>query len=755
MELSRTFQTRAQALEIYRLQLCKQLLFVEVFEAVRSDTPVQLTLRINETKAVITLAAKAVKMLRKSEAAELGYGTRAGVLLDVPITPDIVTPLREFFLATTDAGQSSAPFVQPSPGSRVRRSSSEITPPQSQAQKPSFSRGDRTPSPAYAHEGSQPTARSSVPSRFGIVSPKSSDISAQSPLTGNMETDHASVSQSSNLDMTPPPRQIPLERLGTISGESRRMGISSIPFVSQPSTSYPHEHVSARPTMDMTPVPRPSAVERLGEIPGEARRRGASSAPFVPQGATPLHSERVATRPTRDVTPVPRPSAVERFGEIPSESRRRGASSAPFVSQSVTPFKPERLFPPTDEADVPQGIAFDRYGERSAEMGRTAVLDEPAAPKSVTTFQREKRLNSLEIEFDDNFALPDPDADIGTMPSGPETREPAEDRLALDDMFDPNDFDFSEEEIGLDEVQPFKLGDKNASKAMDGFIFEDDIDIDDIHDVEVSDDFTFSSEEDDMIVLGQPDALQDATPAKPMQMTAVLAGQSLDDPYPPRDHVHAPKMSAIPMTERSAMRRVPEVRDLSREKMGRTSNRSPLGDIKNMSDEHVVRLLDRLESTAEKGSIFALFNLGPTASPEDIRLVYHDVVRSLHPDSYDTSRFSDKTVRRLEDAYQCFNEAIQMIQHPIRRKLYADASRLEGCVGGMSLRQYKKWMETYRQKNVGNIRMAASLVEQIREDVAAGRLDDAATKLTLALQYDPFSFEAHVIQSDLPDNGIR
>ena len=753
MELSRTFQTRAQALEIYRLQLCKQLLFVEVFEAVRSDTPVQLTLRINETKAVITLAAKAMKMLRKSEAAELGYGTRAGVLLDVPITPDIVAPLREFFLATTDAGQSSAPFVQPSPGSRVRRSSSEITPPQSQAPKPPFSRGDRTPSPAYAHEGSQPTARSSVPSRFGIVSPKSGDISAQPPLTGDMETDHAAVSQSSNLDMTPPPRQIPLERLGTISGESRRMGTSSIPFVSQPSTSYPHEHVSARPTMDMTPVPRPSAVERLGEIPGEARRRGASSAPFMPQSVTPLQAECVAKRPTRDVTPVPRPSAVERFGEIPGESRRRGASSAPFVSQSVTPFKPERFSPTTDEADVPQGIDFDRYG--SAEIGRTAVLDEPPAPKSVTTFQREKTLNSLEIEFDDNFALPDPDADIGTMPSGPETHEPAKDRLALDDMFDPNDFDFSEEEIGLVEVQPLKLGDKNAPQAMDGFIFEDDIDIDDIHDVEVSDDFTFSSEEDDMIVLGQPDALQDATPAKPMQMTAVLAGEGFDAPCPPRNYVRAPKMSAAPVTERSAMRRPPEARDLSREKTGRTSNRSPLGDIKNMSDEHVVRLLDRLESTAEKGSIFALFNLGPTASPEDIRLVYHDVVRSLHPDSYDTSRFSDKTVRRLEEAYQCFNEAIQMIQHPIRRKLYAEASRLEGCVGGMSLRQYKKWVETYRQKNVGNIRMAASLVEQIREDVAAGRLDDAATKLTLALQYDPFSFEAHVIQSDLSDNGMR
>jgi hypothetical protein len=70
----------------------------------------------------------------------------------------------------------------------------------------------------------------------------------------------------------------------------------------------------------------------------------------------------------------------------------------------------------------------------------------------------------------------------------------------------------------------------------------------------------------------------------------------------------------------------------------------------------------------------------------------------------------------------------------------------------MPLKQYKKWIETYQQKNAVNIRMANSLVEQVRESQENGLLSEAAQQLKLVLQYDPFNFEAHVIELEKQDD---
>jgi len=172
---------------------------------------------------------------------------------------------------------------------------------------------------------------------------------------------------------------------------------------------------------------------------------------------------------------------------------------------------------------------------------------------------------------------------------------------------------------------------------------------------------------------------------------------------------------------------------------------TPFAKLSERTEEDIKAELTQNEQEAEKGNLFALFGLTPTCDRKDIRRVYNELVRSLHPDTYPET-LSQETRQRLEAAYQTYNDAYQIIQHNEKRDIYMDVSRKEGRLSGMSLAKYVEWTTDYKQRNSAGIEMCGQLVEQARECKAAGELEQARQKLTLALQYDPFNIDARSLK---------
>ena len=114
LSFKRIFATQQQALDVYKSQLSKQKLFVEAFEGAPKGTPVKVALTITETGQSIALDGSVERMMGKTEATQNGFGQRPGLMLDMPITPEIVAPLRAFFLTKAEAATPklpNAPFM--------------------------------------------------------------------------------------------------------------------------------------------------------------------------------------------------------------------------------------------------------------------------------------------------------------------------------------------------------------------------------------------------------------------------------------------------------------------------------------------------------------------------------------------------------------------------------------------------------------------------------------------------------------------
>ena len=175
------------------------------------------------------------------------------------------------------------------------------------------------------------------------------------------------------------------------------------------------------------------------------------------------------------------------------------------------------------------------------------------------------------------------------------------------------------------------------------------------------------------------------------------------------------------------------------------TTQTPFRDLAQKNETDIKVELTRTEQQACSGNLFSLFGLDSRCDRKDIRRVYNEIVRNLHPDTYPVDLSKD-TVHRLELAYQTYNDAYQIIQHNVKRDIYMDVSRSEGRPGGLSLEKYVAWQAAYAQKNNAGIQMAASLSAQARESKLAGLMDQARQQLTLALKYDPFCIDARSME---------
>ena len=125
LSFKRIFQTRQQALDAYKTQLSAQCLYVESFEAYRAGTEAEVELQIRETAQKITLNATVERNVGKAEAIEKKYGQRPGTLLHVPITQELVEPLRAFFLAQNAGTQPVQPAKPAQPVQSAKSAQSE------------------------------------------------------------------------------------------------------------------------------------------------------------------------------------------------------------------------------------------------------------------------------------------------------------------------------------------------------------------------------------------------------------------------------------------------------------------------------------------------------------------------------------------------------------------------------------------------------------------------------------------------------
>ena len=134
LEFSRVFTTRQQALDVYKSQLSGQMIYVESFESYPNGTPAKLSLEISETAQKIVLDAFVDCGIGKKSAIERGFGQRPGLLLKVPIRPEIIEKLRNFFLAGSKG--NTAPVSPNTSKAESCESNSAVRAPVLQARKP-------------------------------------------------------------------------------------------------------------------------------------------------------------------------------------------------------------------------------------------------------------------------------------------------------------------------------------------------------------------------------------------------------------------------------------------------------------------------------------------------------------------------------------------------------------------------------------------------------------------------------------------
>jgi hypothetical protein len=170
---------------------------------------------------------------------------------------------------------------------------------------------------------------------------------------------------------------------------------------------------------------------------------------------------------------------------------------------------------------------------------------------------------------------------------------------------------------------------------------------------------------------------------------------------------------------------------------GKSTNRYPFENIQSLEPAQALAEADRFLDVAKTGSLYMLFNVQPTISRNDLRSVYNNVVRVLHPDRYPAS-FGAELRSKLSMAYQLFNDAYQVLQNSTERGVYMDVSRALGRINGVSLETYRKWQNDYRTQNGNNIRMAEELVEKAQEMQRSGDNDGYLQTLNLALKCDPY-----------------
>lgn len=164
------------------------------------------------------------------------------------------------------------------------------------------------------------------------------------------------------------------------------------------------------------------------------------------------------------------------------------------------------------------------------------------------------------------------------------------------------------------------------------------------------------------------------------------------------------------------------------------------------SEETASAEVERFLGLTETASLFALFGLGQGVERQQLRLVYNQIVRELHPDAQVLS-FNVELKNKLELAYQVLNEVYALLQHPIERAIYLEVSQLEQSPLGLSYTRYKAWQSAYRQEHSANIRMSNTLLERVLESRSLGDHSQAERDLRLALQYDPFNAAARALIS--------
>ena len=87
------------------------------------------------------------------------------------------------------------------------------------------------------------------------------------------------------------------------------------------------------------------------------------------------------------------------------------------------------------------------------------------------------------------------------------------------------------------------------------------------------------------------------------------------------------------------------------------------------SDSEVQRLEERLDRI-KSADLYEVLSISAQATPEEIQAAYHEQARELHPDRFQTGRFSAEIRRKAEDVFARINEAYQTLRNSASRAEY-------------------------------------------------------------------------------------
>lgn len=147
--------------------------------------------------------------------------------------------------------------------------------------------------------------------------------------------------------------------------------------------------------------------------------------------------------------------------------------------------------------------------------------------------------------------------------------------------------------------------------------------------------------------------------------------------------------------------------------------------------------------------------LGVKLSEEssEIRATYARLMKKYHPDNY-FRRLKPETLALLEEVYQRITVAYETLIVPEKRADYdISISNFTNSSSGMSARsKVARWrQQTYTNVNPKMVKLAESLIAEARTLIKSQDNAAAASKLKLALRYNPHMEEARALLRQVED----
>ena len=177
----------------------------------------------------------------------------------------------------------------------------------------------------------------------------------------------------------------------------------------------------------------------------------------------------------------------------------------------------------------------------------------------------------------------------------------------------------------------------------------------------------------------------------------------------------------------------------------------------------MVLMLEDMLQRLKNATHYEVLSVPRNVGPDELQNAYHKLARQLHPDRFQSEKFTEDIPKKAQKAFAAVNEAYFVLRDPIMREAYNEQLANAQNSGGENLSEDEKMAETFFQNGRACIakREFEKAVEQLKGSVwicpknakynlylgiaeanIAKLRRDAEKHLLKALELDPSSVEA-------------